>query len=268
MKSMMDIFLLKLFLSFLVGSLWITSATIIAERLGTRIGGMIAGLPSTVVIALFFIGWTQTPTIAIQSTSIVPIVVGINALFIVAYIFLSRFNFLIGIVGSLLAWFVLSLGLVFLKFDDILYSLIGCVVLVIISYYILEKRLKIKSVGKKAFKYTIPQLLFRGILSGGIIAFAVIMTRVGGPLLGGAFSMFPALMLSTMIITHLAHGREFSAAILKATMISASITIPIYAIAVRYAYLHLDLLLATILSFVISLISGYFIYTFVSKRMT
>ena len=89
MNNMIDIFILKLILSFIVGSIWITLATIIAEKFGTKLGGVIAGLPSTVVIALFFIGWTQTPLIASQSTSMVPIVMGIGALFVMIYMILG-----------------------------------------------------------------------------------------------------------------------------------------------------------------------------------
>ncbi|MDI9559183.1 MAG: DUF3147 family protein, partial [Pseudomonadota bacterium] len=53
-----NIFVLKLILSFIVGSLWITMVTILAEKYGTRIGGLMAGLPSTILISLFFIAWT------------------------------------------------------------------------------------------------------------------------------------------------------------------------------------------------------------------
>jgi hypothetical protein len=53
-----NIFLLKLALSFIVGSLWITMGTVLAERYGTKIGGLVAGLPSTILISFgssFFI---------------------------------------------------------------------------------------------------------------------------------------------------------------------------------------------------------------------
>ena len=48
---MTDTFILKLALSFLIGGLWITVASVAAERLGSKIGGVIAGLPSTAVVA-------------------------------------------------------------------------------------------------------------------------------------------------------------------------------------------------------------------------
>src|SRR3990167_2894579 len=86
----MDIFALKLILTFIVGGLWITLGTIIAEKYGTKIGGVIAGLPSTVAVTLFFIGWTQSAQFASQSTAIVPIVTGISGFFVAVYFLLTK----------------------------------------------------------------------------------------------------------------------------------------------------------------------------------
>lgn len=265
---MIDTFLIKLILCFFVGSIWITLATIIAERFGTKLGGVIAGLPSTILIALFFIGWTQTPLIAYQATSIVPIIMGIDALFIVIYVLLSRYNFYLSILTSLITWFVLSLGLVFLKFSSFKLSIIGFIFLLALSFYILEKRSRILSESKKRIQYTFSHLLFRGLLSGTIITLAVVMAKIGGPLLGGTFASFPAVMLSTMIITYFAHGKTFSSAVMKVLMVSGTVNVVIYAIAVRYFYLYLGLISGTLISFLISLMCGYLIYLFVNKKMT
>lgn len=49
----MSFFVIKTIISFVVGFVWITVASIFAERLGPRLGGVIAGLPATMVVALF-----------------------------------------------------------------------------------------------------------------------------------------------------------------------------------------------------------------------
>lgn len=69
---MNTLFLIKLALSFLIGGLWIIVATIVADKLGSKIGGLIGGLPSTIMFGLFFIGWTQGPAVAVQATTIAP----------------------------------------------------------------------------------------------------------------------------------------------------------------------------------------------------
>jgi len=49
------LFLLKLILSFALGAVWVVAATVLAEKLGPKTGGLIAGLPLTVTLGLFFL---------------------------------------------------------------------------------------------------------------------------------------------------------------------------------------------------------------------
>lgn len=261
-------FLLKILLSFIVGGIWITLSTIIAERLGSKLGGVLAGLPSTIIISLFFIGWTQSPEVAVQATTVVPIIMGINALFVVVYALLRNSNFYIAVGGALAFWACASFILAAVKFSSFLISMIGFAVFVIFSYFILEKWHSFPSASKKYVKYQLPILLIRGVLSGLIIAFAVIMTKVSGPLLGGMFSAFPAVMLSTMIITYFAHGTDFSLAVLKIITVSGPVNVVVYAIAVRFLYGSTGLVLGTVISFIISLISSFLVYVFVKRMMT
>jgi hypothetical protein len=127
--------------------------------------------------------------------------------------------------------------------------------------------MNVKSESKGAIRYTHLQILWRGILSGSIISFAVIMAKIGGPLLGGAFTSFPAVISSVMFITYFSQGKKFSSAFMKVMMVSNSINCLIYAIAVRFLYLNFGLILGTGISFIISLVSGYLIYFFVIKKM-
>lgn len=264
----MDIFLLKLILTFIVGGLWINLSTIIAEKYGTKIGGVIAGLPSTVVVTLFFIGWTQSAQFASQSTAIVPIVTGISGFFVAVYFLLAKRGFFFSLLSSLIIWFALSLTLVKLNFNNLTYSIIGLIFFILASYFILEIKSKVKSEGKRIVKYTAKQLAFRGILGGSIMALGVFLAKIGGPLIGGAFAAFPAMFLGTIIITHFAHGKDFSAAVMKSMMISGTINVSVYAIAVRYFYIMFGLILGTVISFAISLITGYVVYLFVNKKMS
>jgi len=58
---------------FFIGAVWVTGATMLAEKLGSKVGGVILGLPSVALLGLFFIGWTQSAVIASEATSVVPI---------------------------------------------------------------------------------------------------------------------------------------------------------------------------------------------------
>ena len=72
-------FILKLALSFLIGGIWITVASVAAERMGSKIGGVIGGLPSTAVVAFGFIGWTQGAQQAYDATTAFPLAFAANA---------------------------------------------------------------------------------------------------------------------------------------------------------------------------------------------
>jgi hypothetical protein len=83
-------FWIKFGLGFLVGCIWITISSVAAERLGTKVGGLIGGLPSTIVVTLLFIGLTQTAERAAESAIVVPLVMGVNGIFVTVFISLSR----------------------------------------------------------------------------------------------------------------------------------------------------------------------------------
>jgi hypothetical protein len=66
-------------------------------------------------------------------------------------------------------------------------------------------------------------VLLRGLVSGLIITLAVAFAKLGGPLLGGVFASFPAVFLSTMILTYFAQDRVFSVSVMKTLMLSGTI---------------------------------------------
>ncbi len=264
---MIDVFWIKLVLSFIVGGLWVTLATVAAERFGTKIGGFIGGLPSTGVVALLFIGLVQTPEIASQATTVIPLISGFLGLFMVTYVILSKISFSVGLMSALLVWFVLSSIAIFFKLENFVFSLMAFLLLLAFSCYMLEKKLKIQSYGKIKVHYYPLQIISRAFLSGSIVTFAVFMSKFGGPIWGGVFAAFPAVFTSTLIIAYRSRGIEFSRAITKTLMISGMVSVVVYSIAVRFFYIVLGLIFGTIIAYTISLLSAYAIYIFVTQKM-
>ena len=86
------IFLVKIALSFFIGGSWVVLATHLADKLGSKIGGLITGLPSTLLFGLFFLGWTQSSQAAVTATSITPLVGGISSLFLAIWSFACIFR--------------------------------------------------------------------------------------------------------------------------------------------------------------------------------
>ena len=264
---MNGIFILKLALSFLIGGAWVTAATHLADRYGTKIGGVITGLPSTALLSLFFIGWTQSPNISVEATTIIPMIGAVNAFFLVVYISLVQTHFWLALGSSFLVWSGISLSLVFLNFKNFSLSLVIYFGVVMLSFFLVEKGIKVKSERAKRVNSTFMTLMFRGLFSGAIIALAVIMGKIGGPLLGGMFAMFPAMFTGTLLITYFSHGPLFSSAMMKVALISAS-SVVIYAVLVRYTYIPLGLYSGTMVSILVSFSYAYIIHILLVKRIS
>ena len=212
----MDGFYLKLLLSFVVGGIWITLATVVAEKLGSKIGGVVAGAPSTVVVALAFIAWTQGPAQVFDAGGVMPLALAINCLYVATFSFLSfRTGWVFSIIGGLLVWFVVQCLVVNWNVNTLALTIPLGLGLTAFSYYFLEHVLKIRSHSKVAVHYSIGQLLGRAAFSGGMIAFAVVMSKVGGPTWGGIFSAFPAVMTSTLVIMCTSVDVPFARAVIK-----------------------------------------------------
>ena len=148
--------------------------TLFADRFGTKIGGAISGLPSTVLYCLLFIAWTQSPAVAVEATTILPAVGGVVALFIACYLLLIKKGVLISLLVATMLWFILALLLVSLPFMNILLSLGIYCGFFGFAYYLVTYRTQIPSVSGKKIVYTPLLILFRGIVSGSIVALAVL----------------------------------------------------------------------------------------------
>lgn len=264
---MTDIFILKLALSFLMGGVWVTVATFLADRYGTKIGGVITGLPSTALLSLFFIGWTQSPSVSVAATTIIPAIGSVNAFFLVVYISLVRKNFWLALGTAFLVWSGLSLALVRVNFNDFFLSIFIYGVVVLLSFLLIEKGIKVKSEQGNKLRSTLRILIFRGLFSGAIIVLAVLMGKIGGPLLGGMFAMFPAMFTGTLLITYFTHGSLFSSAMMKVALLSAT-SVVLYAVSVRYTYLPLGLLLGTLVSVLVSFFYAYILHISLIKRIS
>ena len=97
---------------------------------------------------------------------------------------------------------------------------------------------------------------------------AVFMGKLGGPLLGGIFGSFPAMFLSTLVITHHTSGVESARSIGKSLLISGLVTVPLYQIVVRCLYPTAGLVPGTAIALLFSLGTGYLTFRFMQARLT
>lgn len=251
---------LNLLLAFLVGGCWVTLATFAADRLGSRIGGFIGGLPSTVVVTFLFIALSQTPQIASQATTVFPLFEGITGLFLVVYAALAKRGFAFSITCALLVWFVLSSLIIAIKTNSFVISILGYLLVVLLSYCFLKKHLKIQEMKGTKIRFSGLQILMRALFGGAVIALAVFLSKIGGPIFGGAFAAFPAVFFSTLAISYMSRGPEFSRSMTKPLFTTGMVAIVAYGIAVRYLYLTTGLFFGTVAAYLVSAVSAYVVF--------
>ncbi|MBN1332071.1 DUF3147 family protein [Candidatus Dojkabacteria bacterium] len=262
----MDTFILKLLLSLFVGSTWVTISTLIAERLSGKLGGLIAGLPSTAVISLLFIGLTQDIDASAKATTIVPLSSGLYSFFFLAYLVLSKRGFKVGLTGALLIWFAFALLAYILHLENFSISVITWFILVTSSLFIVIRFIKIDDMASVDTKKT-TSILFKAVLSGIVIGSIVLVSKLAGPVWGGIFATFPALTISTLLIAVRSSSVEFTRLIAKNILISTTTTIGLYAIIVRYFYPEFGLVIGTIMSYLLMLIISVPLYYLVFEKL-
>jgi hypothetical protein len=69
---------------------------------------------------------------------------------------------------------------------------------------------------------SLPTLVARGLLAAVAIGVAVVLARVGGPLLAGMAAVFPAIFLTTMVSLWWSQGRAVQAGAVGPMMLGAS----------------------------------------------
>jgi len=262
-----DYFYLKLLMAFVVGSTMVTLATVAAEKLGSKVGGFIGGLPTMVAITLFFIGYVQTPQTAAEATAPIPLIMAFNGIYLVVYVALSGWGTWIAMGGGFLVWLMLASLIILLNLTDFYQALLIYGILFFGSYQMLDKKWRLRSAGKLSIRYTPWQLLARALFSGGVAVSAVYLSKVGGPIWGGIMAPFPVVYLSTLFILARSWGIRYSLAITKSLLVSACVNVVVYAFAVRYSYPALGLGMGTIVALAFAGVSALGTYSFL-KRMS
>lgn len=235
------------------------SVSIIAEKFGSRIGGIIGGLPSTVLIAIFFIALNQGVDFAAKATVVTPAAFIINSYFLLLLSVNASRGYSTALVISGSFWVVAMGLLVWLHLDSWAVSLGIWMIGLIILSLVIRQRISLHNEKLPPVQFTHAQLFGRSLFAGLVIAAAVMISKFGGVTLGGIFAAFPAIYLSTFTILYFARGAQFTRATAAPLMISGGINTVIYSAAVHYLYPRFGIYWGTLLSFLISLVSAYFI---------
>lgn len=261
-----SLFLQQLGLSILVAGVWITAATMLSERMGTKVGGMLGNLPSTILTSLLFIGITQSPEFVAETTRTVPLGMFLSTLFLFTFISLAKRGLLIALPASLSAWVILAgLSSFFQDTPRIAWILLYSAA-ALGTYLLAEKVLNIPSLGKINKRYSMAQILFRALFAGSVVGASVVIARAGSPFWAGIFASFPAMMLSAMVILTRSAGAPFARATGK-IMLLASTNIVVYSLVASLSFPALGIWWGTLVAYLAAALWVWFLKPLFDKGL-
>ncbi len=250
--------------SFVVGGLWVTLASVAAVRFGGKIGGFIAGLPATSVLAIFFITHAQGARHGYDLTTVFPLTISVNALFLVVYAAFSRQRFLTGMGAGLVVWTVAEAGFYMAHPDDFRMNLAIGAGLFLVSVWF-SGRLSIPTPQSRAQKDRARDKAVRALAGGGIVAISMLGSHYGRPVLGSILSAFPATIVATLAITAIYGGRDLTRTMARPMMIAGVINCMVFALVFRHAVLKMHVLAALGTAYGVTMISAAVTFYFMNR---
>jgi hypothetical protein len=260
----MDALFAKAALSFMVGGAWITLAMLMAERLGSKAGGILIALPSTTLVSMLFIGWLEGAEYAAQTASLEPFgLMAAGVLIFCSVALLEKYGnkaFLMAIA----AWLATAIAIKAAGWGNMAAGAVLYSALALFLYYVLDRKMGVASVKVKAGKYTASALLSKACIAGGAVAATVIVAALAGPFWGGVFATLPAATLSAMYMLNREHGAAFAMATGKAVL-PGSLSMVVFVVGVSLTYPAYGIVQGTVISYAAAAAFAVLMYFLMKK---
>jgi uncharacterized membrane protein (GlpM family) len=149
----------------------------------------------------------------------------------------------------LFIWFAISIVIVTLGIRNFAISLVAGTVISILTYFGFAKVLRLRNLEGEQKLYRMRDILLRGVGAGSLVLLSVLLSQLGGSVLGGIAAAFPAVFTLSLIILNRSRGTEFSRAITKPLAICGILTIIPYCGVVRFLYPSIGVWFGTLVSY-------------------
>lgn len=233
-----DPFVLRVALSVVLGGLAVAAFTTAAERVGSRVGGLLLSFPVKVTLALFLIGLNEGADFAARAAVEVPAGIGVNVVFLVATALLvRRLAPWPAMLCALALWAVAGIAVVLRPAhtlsEAMLYWLVPATLGLALLHGVGGLRGDRRAKSGDTFGWT--GLATRAAGAGAIVGLSLVLARVGGPVLGGLASVFPSGWITTMVILTRSHGAEFTGATVR-VMVAGSLAPVVFGVVVALTF--------------------------------
>jgi uncharacterized membrane protein (GlpM family) len=231
----------------------VTVLSVVAERAGPRMAGILAGYPAGSAISLFFIGLEIGPQFAGRSA--IYNVAGLAALmcFLLTYYLVSarlrNFNFWFAAAGAGAAAIFIFLLTAYLLFSLHLDPWAGMLptFLAIPLFHWLFQRISNTTITNRT-PLGPRVLLFRAAVSALVVIAVTGTAHLVGPEWAGLLTAFPATIFPLILIVHRTHGPGQAHTVIKNVPLGLWALV-IYSLTVSFVYPRFGIYLGTLLAF-------------------
>ena len=240
---------IRIALSFVIAGIWIGAVTLLGERLGVRRAGLIANLPSNIVISLIFVALTRGTDFATGLTAGIPMGMLIDTIFLAVFMFTLRLGTWPALGLALLAWAV-SASIVVGLIPPLGFWVAAAIYIVIalLIFRLATTFLPPSTPEKKSVAFSWRILGLRAFFAGSVVAGAVSLAQVAPPYMTGVLATFPAVLSSTMVILSMSQGPDFARATGRILILSST-NIVVYAAVASLTFPFFGPWLGTFLAF-------------------
>jgi hypothetical protein len=213
----------RVLLSFFIAGTWIAGATLLGERLGSRKAGLIANLPSNILISLLFMAVTKGADYASAATAGVPMGMTIDTIFLTVLILSLGLGIWKALALALCSW-ALTAYLVVTFLPPLSFPLAALVyALVAVALFLLvSARIKGEHAERKPVKFSWMAMAVRAFFAGSVVAGAVAVAQIAPPYMTGVLATFPAVLTSAMVILTRSQGKIFARSTGRIMILSSS----------------------------------------------
>ncbi|MBL9174549.1 MAG: hypothetical protein JNL10_13515 [Verrucomicrobiales bacterium] len=255
-----------LVLGFGAGGMFIAACSRVAERLGPRLGGLLTGMPSTVVVTFLFIGYTDSRQRVVEECTFVPVALALNCVLLATFGWLASRRVVLALPAAVGVWVLLAAAAV----RWIPRRMDAGLLLLAVTYVVAWSSLP-RGAGAGCHPSTLSspaRMTLRALVGGAMVALGIWLGSSSGPFLAGISSSFPVAGVSTLGLVSWYRGTPFAAEMVRPMMTSGSVTILVYALAVRITYPGAGVALGTLLALLASTAAAGLLYLLQNARNT
>lgn len=225
----------------------------IAERVGTRIAGIVAGTPMSAVLIYLFVGLDMGSDYVVASVPHGVAAFSATLAFVLAYHRASLWFGPHGVLGTsavaLAAFFAVALPLARIPF-----GITGATALTAGSVGLaiwLFRHIEFRNV-EKPVRYTFRLIAMRAGMASLLIVGAIAVAEALGPRWTGIMAGFPSILLPTLVIIHASYGRAHAHAVMRNFPIGM-VSVVLFVLSTSVTFPHLGVYGGTAASMAVSL---------------